>query len=114
MDQDIFTYQETDFYSWLFDESENAPFEVPSGRTKTYYFKKQYPMIQGCMFYSKITVLICYVHCHLKFYLIGDKISAGCFKDEITPSLKANDRLRSAQDVTFKNVKEKVKPRCKL
>ena len=31
-----FKYQEPYFYSRLFDESENGPFEVPTGLTKTY------------------------------------------------------------------------------
>ena len=29
-----------------------------------------------------------------KFYFIGDKMSTGNFKDEITTLLKANDRLK--------------------
>ena len=29
-------YQEPEFYSIFFDESENGPFEVPPGHTKTY------------------------------------------------------------------------------
>ena len=31
-----FKYQEPEFYSRLFDESENRPFEVPPGNIKTY------------------------------------------------------------------------------
>ena len=31
-----FNYQHPDFYSRLFDESENGPLEVPTGRTKTH------------------------------------------------------------------------------
>ena len=49
-----------------------------------------------------------------EFYFIGNKIAADCFKDEITPSLKANDRLKFAQDMALNNVIEKGKPRCKL
>ena len=32
----IFKYQKPEFYSRLFGESENGPFEVPTGRSKTY------------------------------------------------------------------------------
>ena len=45
------------------------------------------------------------------FFFIGDKISADSLKDEITPSLKANDRLKFDQDVAFNCVIEKGKPR---
>ena len=41
------------------------------------------------------------------FYFIGDKIAAYCLKNEITPSLKANDRLKFAQYVTLHHVIEK-------
>ena len=33
------------------------------------------------------------------FYLIGYKISDNCFKDEITPSLKAKDSLQFSQGI---------------
>ena len=33
------------------------------------------------------------------FYFVGDKILSNRFKDEINPSLKANKRLKFAQDV---------------
>ena len=48
------------------------------------------------------------------FYSIGDKIDADCFKYEIIPLVKANDRIKFDQDVTLNHVREKVKPRCKL
>ena len=35
-------YQKPEFYSRLFDDSENGPFEVPRGRTKA-YDKKSVP-----------------------------------------------------------------------
>ena len=44
------------------------------------------------------------------FYFIGDIIGDDYFNDEVTPSLKANDRLNFAQDVPLKNVREKGKP----
>ena len=49
-----------------------------------------------------------------EFYFIGDKSSADHFKYKITPSLKENDRLKLAQDVALKRVREKGKPQCKL
>ena len=48
------------------------------------------------------------------FYFIGDRISTEIFEDEITPSLKENDRLKFSQDVELNNMRKKVKPRCKL
>ena len=48
------------------------------------------------------------------FYFIGDKISAYHFKDEITPSLKAKDRLKYAHYVAMNQIREKEKPLCKL
>ena len=48
------------------------------------------------------------------FYFIGDKIDADCFKDEITPLIKANYRLKFAQNVALNNWREKGKPWCKL
>ena len=57
-----------------------------------------------CEFYSFSSV----------FYFIGDKISANCFKDEITSSLKTNDGLKFSQDVVFNHVREKGNPQCKI
>ena len=48
------------------------------------------------------------------FFLVGDKISAERFRDEITTFLKANDWHNFSQDVTLNHVREKIKPRCKL
>ena len=48
------------------------------------------------------------------FHFVGDKIASDSFKDETTPLLKSNDRLRFSQDVAMNNVKEKGKPQCKL
>ena len=45
------------------------------------------------------------------FFLVVDKIAADCFKDEISPSLKANNGLKFAQDVAFNCVRRKGKPR---
>ena len=46
-----------------------------------------------------------------ELFFIGDKIAANNFKDEITPSLKSNDRLKFAQDVALNSVRYKVKLR---
>ena len=42
------------------------------------------------------------------FLFIGDKVAVYCFKDEIIPSLKANDRLKFDQDLTINNMREKL------
>ena len=44
------------------------------------------------------------------FYFIGDKIADDHFKDEIAPSLKANDKLKFAQYLTLNRVRENGKP----
>ena len=56
------------------------------------------------------------VFCSLSstFFLIVDKIAADLFKDGITTYLKANDRLKFAQDMAINIVREKVKPRTKF
>ena len=43
-------------------------------------------------------------------FFVVDKFSADYFKYEIAPSLKANGRLKFAQDVTFNRLREKGKP----
>ena len=49
-----------------------------------------------------------------EFYFIGDKIAADNFKYEITPSLKANARLKFYQDATLNCAIYKEKIRYKL
>ena len=49
-----------------------------------------------------------------KLLFIGDTIASDCFKEEITPSLKANDRLKLPQYVALDRVRKRGKPRCKL
>ena len=53
-----------------------------------------------------------YALCSLSyaFVLIGYKINADDFEYEITPSLRANDRLEFAKDVAFNHVREKGRP----
>ena len=48
------------------------------------------------------------VFCSLSsaFYFIGDKIAADNFIREITPSLKAEDRLKFSQDVALNHVRD--------
>ena len=48
------------------------------------------------------------------FFFIGDKITADRFKDEITPSLRANYRLKFAQDVALNHAVGKRKPQYKI
>ena len=48
------------------------------------------------------------------FYLVVDKVDADYFKDEITPFLKTNDRIKFDQYVAMNHVIEKGNPRCKL
>ena len=48
------------------------------------------------------------------FFFIGDKIAADNLKDEITTSIKANNRLKCDQDVSLHSVRDKGKPQYKL
>ena len=66
-------------------------------------------MIQSCMFFSKIGVIVCSVHFRLYFYSIGDNIAVDCLKDEIALSLRANSSLQFSQYVALNHVREKGK-----
>ena len=97
-----FKYQETEFYSRLFDESEHGPFEVPPRRKKK-YDKNEYLILLSCMFYRKIRVLMCSVNCNIKFTSSVIKFLL------ITPSLKKNYRHKFFHDVELNNVIKKGK-----
>ena len=57
---------------------------------------------------SKSASLFCLLSYVLFF--IGEKITGDPFKDEITLSLNANDRLEFYPDVALNHVREKGKP----
>ena len=65
-------------------------------------------MLQICMFTGNNSACV-FCSFSYSFYFIGDKRFAGYFKDEIRPSLKANDRLKFSQDVALDHVREKGK-----
>ena len=71
-------------------------------------------MLQSCMFYRKLRVIVCVFSLSSVFYFIGDKIAADIFEYEITPSLKANDRIQFDKGVVLNHVQEKGKPQCIL
>ena len=56
------------------------------------------------------------VFCSLSsaLFFIGDKIAADCFKDKITPLLKANDTLKFSQEVALNHERKKGNLQCKL
>ena len=58
-------------------------------------------------------VPVCSICCNMHFS-VGEIISADCFKYEITPSLKENDRLKFHQNTEMNHVKFQVKSGCKL
>ena len=68
-------------------------------------------MLLSCTFYRNIKGSGVFCSLLDSSYFIGDNISADFKKDEITPLLKANDRLKFDQDVAFYCVIEKGKPR---
>ena len=105
----VFKYQQPYFYSLLFDESENGPFEVPPRRIKTYDNKKSVPDATKLYVLQENNRACVLFSLSSEFYFIDDKISADCFKDEIKPSLKANCRLKFHQDLALNNLIEKVK-----
>ena len=67
-------------------------------------------MLQSCIFKKENISSFDFCSLLFLFYLFGDEISADCFKDEITPSSKPNDRLKIAQDVALNHVRNKGKP----
>ena len=89
----------------MFDNSEKGPFEVPTVRTK----KDEQYVPGGPKLYVLQGRKSCCVLFSLSYYFnfFGGKISAGCFKDEITPSLKSNNRLKFYQDVAMNRAREK-------
>ena len=74
---------------------------------KIYMIKNKYIMLKRCMLYRKIRVLVCFFSLSSEFLFIRDKIVADHFKDESTPFLNSNDRLKFDQDVAFNRVREK-------
>ena len=70
-------------------------------------------MLLSCIFWRGKRRLVCYVHCHMIFF-ICDKIDADHFEYEITTLLKENDRLKFSQDVALNPVIEKEKPQWKI
>ena len=77
-------------------------------------WKNQYPMLLSCMFYRKIRFLMCSVHCQLHFTSLVIKISADCFKDEITPLIKKKNGLKISQDLALNHIRDKVTPWYKI
>ena len=57
---------------------------------------------------------MCSVHCQLHFTSLVIKISADCFKDEITPLIKKNNGLKISQDLALNHVRDKGTPWCKI
>ena len=76
--------------------------------------KKQCLMLLTCTFYSKIILILCSICFHPHFNLLVIKKISLHFKDEIKPSVKANDRLKFTQYVEINSVIDKVKTRCTL
>ena len=46
-----------------------------------------------------------------EFYPVSDKFSDDHYKDEVIPSIKANDRPKSAKDVAMNHVRDMGKQR---
>ena len=70
-----------------------------------------YLILLSCMFYRKIIVHVCYVHCHLHFTSLMTKNGADHFKYEIAPSLRTDYRLKISQDMAMNRLREKGKIR---
>ena len=49
-----------------------------------------------------------------EFYPVSDKFSDDHYKDEVIPSIKANDRPKSAKDVAMNHVRDMGKQRWKI
>ena len=88
--------QKTDPLEYLLEIKRHVINKILSGAPKLYVLQENN---SACVLFSLSTV----------FDLIGDKISVDCFKDAITPSLKANVRIKFAQDMAMNHVREKLK-----
>ena len=100
-----FKHQEPAFYTRLFDDPEEGPFEVPPCCTKVGVIIKPVPGDTKLYFLQEIKS-VC-VSCSLLcgFFFVGNKVSAYHFKYEVTTSLKSIGRLKLSQDVTMNHVK---------
>ena len=103
-------YQETAFYARLFYNSEKGPFEVLSGRKKVDRIIKSLPGDTKWYVLQEIKTACAFCLVSSNFFFVGDSFFADSFKDVIIPSLKANTRLKLAQDVAMNHVREKGKP----
>ena len=80
-----FKYQEPGFYARLFDEREKWLFEVPPGHTKKYEIIKTVPGATKLYVFQEINGDWVFCSLTYEFFFVGNKISAGYFKDTITP-----------------------------
>ena len=102
MDQDKFQVSGSRALLYIFYESKTDPLksllDIQRHMTKSVPDAPKLCVLQEnkstCMFCSLLST----------FYFIGDKISAGLFKDENTPSLKENDGHKFVQDVAFNSL----------
>ena len=75
-----FKYHEPSFYARLFDESEEGPFEFPTGCIMFGVIIK--PVSDAPKFYifSKARVLVFYIHFHLHISFLVENFASGSFK----------------------------------
>ena len=93
----ILNYQEPWFYTRLFDNTEERPFEVTIGHMKVCVIIKQVP---GYPKFFSINKLYLYVLFIFIYIFVVTKVSE-YFLNNIIPQLKANNRLKFAQDVAL-------------
>ena len=109
-----FKHQDPAFYSRLFDNYEEGPSEEWTASMKVFIII--YPGFGDPKLYvfqgGKSACVLRSFSYGLLF--VGNKVAVDWFKYYIIPSLKANTRLKFAQDASFILIKEKLKPIYKL
>ena len=105
----MFKYQEPEFYTRLFYESEKGLFEVPTDCTNKDEIGKLVPGAPELYVFKKINSVCIFCSLSSEFFFIGDRVSADQFKYAISPLLKVNESLKFAQYVAMNNLKEKGK-----
>ena len=108
-----FKHQEPAFYTRLFDDPEEGPFEVPPCCTKVGVIIKPVPGSTKLHVFQNINIT-CVICSFLSIFLFfGEKAAADCSKDDIWPSLQGKYSIQFAPSAALNFVIEKGKPQWK-
>ena len=94
----ILNYQELEFYSRLFKEYEEGPFEVLTGFTKVGVIRKIAPSDPNVYVFQEINSACVFCSFNLNFIFLRESCSIS-FKYAILPYTKSEDRLKLSKDL---------------